>query len=253
MNSIAFNGLSLQGLTALVTGAGRGIGRGCAELIAARGAHVVAVARSADEVESLCKDIKAAGGSCEGQAVDVTDTQAMRRMIAGLDRLDILLNNAGTNAPQSFLDVDEETFDRIMGLNVRAAFLVAQSAAQRMVAQGSGTIIFMSSQMGHVGGANRTVYCASKHAIEGLTKAMAVELGPRGLRINAVGPTFVETPMTRPYLKDEAFMTDVQGRIPLGRLGSIEDVAEAVCYLASPAAAMVNGHSLLVDGGWTAH
>jgi NAD(P)-dependent dehydrogenase (short-subunit alcohol dehydrogenase family) len=182
----------------------------------------------------------------------VTDLDTVRLIIEGLERLDILVNNAGTNIPQPFIDIEEETLDKVMTINFRSAFLVAQAAARKMIPQRTGSIIHMSSQMGHVGGAKRTVYCASKHAIEGLTKAMAVELGPLGVRVNTVAPTFVETPMTKPFLQDEAFRAEVYASIPLGRVATTEDIAEAVCFLASPASKMINGHSLLVDGGWTA-
>lgn len=245
-------GVALAGMTALVTGAGRGIGRGCAKLLAARGAQVVALSRTASELEDLCRDIAGSGGSALPCCVDVTDSAAVRKVIEKLPRLDILVNNAGTNLPQPFVEVEENTLDRLLAVNVRAAFLVAQAAARRMLERGAGSIVHMSSQLGHVGAAKRSVYCASKHAIEGLTKAMAVELGPFGIRVNAVGPTFVETPMTRPFFEDESFRAEVFASIPLGRLASIEDVAEAVCFLASPAAKSINGHSLLVDGGWTA-
>ena len=242
----------LDGLTALVTGAGRGIGRGCAMLLATRGAHVVVLSRTASELETLCHEIEASGGSAEPRAVDVTNASAVRQIIDDLRRLDILVNNAGTNIPRPFLEVEEDVLDRLFAVNVRAAFLVAQAAARRMVEQSSGSIIHMSSQLGHVGAPKRSVYCATKHAIEGLTKSMAVELGPLGIRVNAVGPTFVETPMTRPFLEDENFLAEVRASIPLGRLATIEDIAEAVCFLAAPTAKMINGHSLLVDGGWTA-
>jgi NAD(P)-dependent dehydrogenase (short-subunit alcohol dehydrogenase family) len=242
----------LDGLTALVTGAGRGIGRACALLLAERGAHVITISRTGGELDMLCGEIGAAGGSAEARPADVTDLDTVRLIIEGLERLDILVNNAGTNIPQPFIDIEEETLDKVMTINFRSAFLVAQAAARKMIPQRTGSIIHMSSQMGHVGGAKRTVYCASKHAIEGLTKAMAVELGPLGVRVNTVAPTFVETPMTKPFLQDEAFRAEVYASIPLGCVATTEDIAEAVCFLASPASKMINGHSLLVDGGWTA-
>jgi NAD(P)-dependent dehydrogenase (short-subunit alcohol dehydrogenase family) len=161
------------------------------------------------------------------------------------------VNNAGWNRPQPFLEVDVETLDRMLALNVRAAFLVAQRAARMMRDQG-GVIINMSSQMGHVGSPNRTVYCATKHAIEGLTKAMAVELAPFGIRVISLAPTFVETPLSRTFLADPAFNRLVLDKIALGRLATLEEIAAAAVYLASPAAGAVTGSSLLVDGGWTA-
>ena len=184
---------------------------------------------------------------------DVTDSAAVRRAVADLGALDILVNNAGLNRPQPFLEVDEDTLDRLLTLNVRAAFLVAQASARRMVAQGEGVIINMSSQMGHVGSErDRTVYVMTKHAIEGLTKAMAVELAPKGVRVVSIAPTFIDTPLVRPFFDDPTFRKWVLDHIPLGRLGTVEEVASAVVFLASPAAALVTGSSLLVDGGWTA-
>jgi len=156
------------------------------------------------------------------------------------------------NIPEPLLEVSEDHLDALLALNVRATFVTLQAAARRMVERGAGSIVLLSSQMGHVGAAGRTVYCATKHAVEGLTKAAAVELAPHGVRVNAVAPTFVETPMTAPFLADRAFRTETVGRIPLGRLGRVEDVTAGVVFLASDAAALITGTSLLVDGGWTA-
>jgi NAD(P)-dependent dehydrogenase (short-subunit alcohol dehydrogenase family) len=167
--------------------------------------------------------------------------------------IDILVNNAGMNRPLLVEDVDIGTLDQMLSLNVRAAFLVAQAAARSMLAHGrGGSIINITSQMGHVGSPKRTVYCMTKHALEGLTKAMAVELAPRGIRVNSVAPTFIETPMTKPMLDNPDFLGFVKSMIPLGKIGQPQDVAAAVLYLASPASGMVTGTSLLVDGGWTA-
>jgi NAD(P)-dependent dehydrogenase (short-subunit alcohol dehydrogenase family) len=243
----------LDGQVALVSGAGRGIGRGCALALADAGAEVIALSRTEAELLTLAREIEAAGGRARALVCDVTDTAAVRAAIAGLERLDVLLNNAGSNQPQPFLEVEEAVLDRLLALNVKAAFVVAQAAARVMARSGGGAIVNMSSQMGHVGGAGRTVYCATKHAIEGLTKAMAVDLAPYNIRVNAVAPTFVETPLTRPFFEDPAFKALVLDKILLGRLARIEEVAAAVVYLASPAAAMITGTSLLVDGGWTAH
>jgi NAD(P)-dependent dehydrogenase (short-subunit alcohol dehydrogenase family) len=182
----------------------------------------------------------------------------MRNAFAGIERLDILVNNAGLNRPRPFLEVDEATLDQLLTLNVRAAFLVAQAAARLMVTRngkkgGSGVIINMSSQMGHVGSElNRTVYVMTKHAVEGLTKAMAVELAPKGVRVVSIAPTFVQTPLTKPFFDDPETRKWILDRIPLGRGGTVEEVAQAVVFLASPAASLVTGSSLLVDGGWTA-
>jgi NAD(P)-dependent dehydrogenase (short-subunit alcohol dehydrogenase family) len=184
---------------------------------------------------------------------DVTDSRQVEEAVDFLEQVDILVNNAGTNVPEPFLEVSEDNLDRMLAVNVKGVFLVAQAAARRMVERGEGgSIINISSQMGHVGAPRRTVYCATKHAVEGLTKAMAVELAPHKVRVNSVAPTFVETPMTKPLLEDETLREDTLSRIPLGRLGRVEDVTGAVLFLASPAAGLITGASLLVDGGWTA-
>lgn len=239
----------LEGGVALVTGAGRGIGRATAEGLASAGARVIAVARSEGDLAELeAHD----SGRIETWTADVTDDAFVER-VAAVDGLSILVNNAGGNRPQPFVDVDTESLDFVIDLNVRATFRVAQAAAKAMLAQSiQGSIVNMSSQMGHVGSPKRSVYCMTKHAVEGLTKAMAVELAASGIRVNAVAPTFVETPLTKPMLEDPAFRDFVFGMIPMQKLATYEDVVAAVLYLASPAAGMVTGHSLKVDGGWTA-
>ena len=243
----------LDGKIALITGAGRGIGRAVALALAAAGAELVLVSRTAGELDEVAGAIKSSGGKARPLVLDVTRSDAVRDAFAGLERLDILVNNAGINRPQPFLDVNEPTLDLLLGLNVRAAFVVAQAAARLMVAKGGGVIINVSSQMGHVGSdLNRTVYVMTKHAVEGLTKAMAVELAPKGVRVVSIAPTFITTPLTKPFFDDPVFRKWVLDRIPLGRLGTVEEVASAVVFLASPAASLVTGSSLLVDGGWTA-
>ena len=243
----------LDGKIALVTGAGRGIGRAVALALAAAGAELVLVSRSRSQLDEVAREIASAGGKARVVPCDVTDSAAVRDAFAGLARLNILVNNAGLNRPQPFLEVDEATLDLLLGLNVRAAFVVAQAAGLIMVRQNEGVIINMSSQMGHVGSElNRTVYVMTKHALEGLTKAMAVELAPKGVRVVSVAPTFVETPLTKPFFEDPVFKKWVLDRIPLGRLGTADEVAQAVVFLASPAAGLVTGSSLLLDGGWTA-
>jgi NAD(P)-dependent dehydrogenase (short-subunit alcohol dehydrogenase family) len=243
----------LDGKTALVTGAGRGIGRATALALAAPRAEQILVSRTPSQLDEVAREIASQGGKAQALPFDVTDSAAVRDAFAGLGRLDILVNNAGLNRPQPFLEVNEATLDLLLGLNVRAAFLVAQAAARLMVACGGGVIINMSSQLGHVGSElNRTVYVMTKHALEGLTKAMAVELAPKGVRVVSIAPTFITTPLTKPFFDDPAFKKWVLDRIPLGRLGTVEEVASAVVFLASPAASLVTGSSLLVDGGWTA-
>ena len=240
---------SLEGNVALVTGAGRGIGRGCAEALADAGAKVIAVARSADDLEKVGAH---PSGLIETWREDVAGEDILGR-IEQVNGLSILVNNAGTNRPGPFEQTGAESLDAVLDLNVRAAFRVSQAAVRTMLAQEiRGSVVHMSSQMGHVGSPGRTVYCMTKHAIEGLTKAMAVELAPRGIRVNAVAPTFVETPLTRPMLENPEFREFVMNNIPLGELATIEDVVAAVLYLVSPAAGRVTGHSLKVDGGWTA-
>jgi NAD(P)-dependent dehydrogenase (short-subunit alcohol dehydrogenase family) len=239
----------LDGQVAIVTGAGRGIGRGCAEALADAGARVIAVARSEDELAEVAAH---GSGLIEAWQGDVTGDDLLQK-IEAIEGLSILVNNAGGNRPQPFVDVDDESLDFVIDLNVRAAFRVAQAAARSMLAAGTkGSIVHMSSQMGHVGSPNRSVYCMTKHAIEGLTKAMAVELAPKGIRVNSVAPTFIETPLTKPMLDDPEFRDFVFGMIPMGKLGTIDDVVAAVMYLVSSGAGMITGHSLKVDGGWTA-
>jgi NAD(P)-dependent dehydrogenase (short-subunit alcohol dehydrogenase family) len=243
----------LDGRLAVVTGAGRGIGRGCALALAEAGADVVAISRTRGELEQVAGAIEAAGRRARVVTCDVTDAAAVARAFASLDRVDVLVAAAGANVPEPFLDVGEARFDALMAVNVKGTFLAAQAAARRMVAAGrGGAIVLVSSQMGRVGAPNRTVYCAAKHAVEGLTRAAAVELAPAGIRVNAVAPTFVETPMTRPFLADPAFRAEVEAQIPLGRVGQVDDVVGAVVFLASAAASLVTGASLAIDGGWTA-
>ena len=238
--------------TVVITGASRGIGRGCALAFAAQGAEVILVGRDAAALAEVATQAHKLGGSARAMVCDVTRDEEVGRLFAELQTCDVLVNSAGGNRPQPFLDVDASTLDSLLNLNVRSMFLTAQAAARLMVPRRAGAIINMSSQMGHVGAVNRTVYCMTKHAIEGLTKAMAVELGPSGVRVNAVAPTYIETPMTRPFFEQPEFKQDVLSRIPLGRLGTVDEVAAAVLFLASPAAALITGTSLRVDGGYTA-
>jgi NAD(P)-dependent dehydrogenase (short-subunit alcohol dehydrogenase family) len=247
------NRFRLDGKVALVTGAGRGLGRAIALALAAAGAEVLLNSRTPAQLDEVAGEIARTGGKARPLPFDVTDTAELGAAFAGLPRLDILVNNAGINRPQAFLEVDEPTLDLMLTLNVRAAFLVAQAAARLMVREGGGVIVNMSSQMGHVGSErDRTVYVMTKHAVEGMTKAMAAELAPKGVRVVSIAPTFIMTQLTKPFFDDPVFKQWVLDRIPLGRLGTVEEVAAAVVFLASPAAALVTGSSLLVDGGWTA-
>jgi NAD(P)-dependent dehydrogenase (short-subunit alcohol dehydrogenase family) len=243
----------LDGRRALVTGAGRGIGLGVATAFAEAGAHVTLCARSTDEIDGAADALRGKGWLADALPCDVTDLDAFAAAIAEAPPHDIFFNNAGMNRPKPFVDVPVEDFDAIMGLNVRAAFFAAQAVVRKLIAAGMpGSIINMSSQMGHVGGANRSLYCASKWAMEGFSRAMAIELGPHGIRVNTLCPTYIETPMTRPYFEDEAFRRGVVSKIKLGRLGTVNDLMGAAVFLASDASALMTGSSLLVDGGWTA-
>lgn len=234
-----------SGQTVLITGASRGIGRAIALAFRECGAFVIASARASKELDSLSEIL---GETGEIWAEDATTDDFLSR-IKALNKLDILINNIGINFPEGFTDVSDEHLDKMLDLNVRSTFRISRESVKLM--QSGSSVINITSQMGHVGSPNRTTYCMTKHAIEGLTKAMAVELAPKGIRVNSVAPTFIETDMTRGWFSDAKFMEFVRRMIPLGKVGQPEDVASAVIYLCSQGAKMVTGHSLLVDGGWT--
>lgn len=243
----------LDGRRAVVTGAGRGIGLASAAALAEAGADVTLVARSLDEIQAAAAEIVAAGGRAVAAQLDVTDLSAVARFFAERPAFDILVNNAGTNRPMSMIDVAEADFDAVLDLNLKSSFFVAQAVVRRMIEDGvAGSLIHMGSQMGHVGGINRSLYCASKWGLEGMNKAFALDLAQHRIRSNTIAPTFIETLLTRPYFEDGAFRSGVLEKIKLGRLGQVTDLMGAVLFLASDASAMMTGTSLIVDGGWTA-
>jgi NAD(P)-dependent dehydrogenase (short-subunit alcohol dehydrogenase family) len=246
----------LDGVHAFVTGAGRGLGRACALALAEAGATVTVAARSGEELEAVGEEIAAGGGVARTAAVDVTDAAALDRAVAGADEvapLRILVTAAGINRPGPSADYDLADWDLLTAVNVRGTFAACQAVGRRMLAHGEGgRIVTMSSQMGVVGFPGRAAYCATKHAVNGLTKALAVEWAPQGIAVNAVAPTFVETPMTRPMFEDAEFAAEVRRRLPGGEIAQLEDVAAAVLYLTSARSKSVTGHVLAVDGGWTA-
>lgn len=243
----------LDGRRALVSGAGRGIGLAAAVALADAGAHVTLVSRSEAELVQACEAIRATGGQCDHLVLDVTDAGAVTRDIAAHGPFHVLVNNAGTNRPKPLVDVTDDDIDAIMDLNVKATFYVTRAVVKGLQAAGErGSIINVSSQMGLVGSPRRTVYCASKHAMEGMTKALAWEVGRDGIRVNTVCPTFIETALTETMFKDEGFRDWVTSRIALGRVGRLEEVMGAIVFLASDASSLVTGSALMLDGGWTA-
>lgn len=245
--------MRLDGKAALVTGAGRGIGLASAHALAQAGARVVLAARSAQEIEAASAAIRAAGAQATAEPLDVTDSAAVTAFVAQHGPFDILINNAGTNRPSLITEMQDADYDAVMDLNVKATMFVTREVARGLIATGRpGSIITISSQMGHVGGPKRALYCATKHAVEGMTKALAWELGPHKIRANTICPTFIETAMTEKMFADPVFRTYVESRIALGRIGKLEDIMGAVVFLASEASAMVTGSALMVDGGWTA-
>tara|TARA_Y100000739_G_scaffold220134_1_gene219297 strand:+ start:585 stop:1355 length:771 start_codon:yes stop_codon:yes gene_type:complete len=242
----------LDGRRALITGGGRGIGLAAAAALAEARAHVTLAARTKSEIEEAADTILSEGGSANAIVLDMLDTAAVKDAVAAAKPFDILINNAGTNRPKTMADTTEEDFDAILDLNLRAAYFVTQAVTNKMLAAKiQGSVINISSQMGHVGGPLRTVYCSSKWAVEGFTKSLAMELGPHGIRVNSIAPTVIETPLAKEMLKDSEFRNAVISKIKLGRIGEVEDLMGAIVFLASDAARMITGASLLIDGGWT--
>lgn len=245
--------MRLDGKIALVTGAGRGIGLAAAHALAQAGAHVTLVARNAHDIEAASGEICKSGGRAVSRTLDVTDSQAVKVFVEQHGPFNILVNNAGTNRPSLITEMEDADYDAVMDLNVKATMFVTREVARGLIAAGKpGSIITISSQMGHVGGPKRVLYCATKHAVEGMTKSLAWELGPHNIRANTLCPTFIETAMTEHMFSDTDFRRYVESRIALGRIGKLEDIMGGVVFLASEAAAMVTGSALMVDGGWTA-
>lgn len=243
----------LEGKRALVTGAGRGIGRGITAALARAGATVTLVARTRAEIEGTAALLRTEGHQADAAVLDVSDLDAVDAFFRSRPAFQVLVNNAGTNRPRPMMEVSEEDFDAVVGLNLKSAFFVSQAVVRCMIEEKcGGSLIHMGSQMGHVGGSGRSVYCASKWGLEGMSKAFALDLAPFSIRSNVIAPTFIETPLTAPFFEDEAFRTSVLSKIKIARLGTVEDVMGAVVFLASDASLLMTGASLLLDGGWTA-
>lgn len=237
----------------MVTGASRGIGFAAAAALAQAGATVTLLARGLRQLEQAATRLREESGKVEIMPLDVLATAKVKNYIASSTPFNILVNNAGTNVPTPFIDVSEEDYDSLFDLNVRAAFFMAQAVARQLIKHKlPGSIINVSSQMGHVGGIERTVYCATKHAMEGFTKAMAWDLGAHSIRVNTICPTFVDTELIRPHLAQSSFKQYVLTKIALGRIGKVEELMAAVVFLASDASSLMTGSALTVDGGWTA-
>jgi len=243
----------LEGKRALVTGAGRGIGLAAAAALGQAGAVVTLVARSKNEIHQATEAINSSGGNAHFETLDVSQLDKVEAFFAKRPAFHILVNNAGTNRPKPLLEVTEDDYDAVLDLNLKSAIFVTRACAKRMIDEHvQGSIIHISSQLGHVGSPNRSIYCASKWGLEGFSKALALELAPHGIRSNTICPTYIETPLTQPYFEDKSFLQSVLKNIKLGRLGQVEDLMGPVIFLASEASALMTGSSLMVDGGWTA-
>ena len=248
---------NLKNKTAVVTGAGKGIGRACAIALAEAGANLVIISRTKKDLDQVSKIIKKLRVKCKSYQCDITNYDQIKEIINAQMKIDILVNNAGNNIPEHFTKVKTKNMEYLVKINTIASFNLAQLCALKMIKsknrkRNGGAIVNMSSQMGHVGGPIRSVYNMTKFGLEGLTKGMSIDLAKYNIRVNTVCPTFVVTPMTKKFFKDKKFIKEVLGNIPLGRFAELSDVATAVVYLASDAASMITGTSLLVDGGWTA-
>jgi len=246
-------GFRVDSRRALVTGASRGIGLAAAAALADAGAVVTLAARSAAELDQTCELIRQAGGQCDSLLLDVTDSKAVTEQLAAREPYQILVNNAGTNRPRPLVEVEDSDIEAVIDLNLKATLYVARAVARGLLKAGlPGSIINVSSQMGHVGSPRRTLYCASKHAVEGMSKALAWELGPARIRVNTLCPTFIETALTAPMFEDAGFRDWVLSRIALGRIGQLHEIMGPVVFLASDASSLMTGSALMLDGGWTA-
>ena len=246
--------INLKKKYALVTGAGKGLGRACSIALAEAGATVIALSRTQSDLDKLEKDVKKIKGKIIKIECDVMNYQDLKENLNKIKIIDILVNNAGTNIPEPFENIKQSSMNYLVDLNLKAAFNVAQLVVKKMLKnkKRSGSIINMSSQLGHVGMIGRNVYNMTKFGIEGLTKGMGVELAKKNIRVNSVAPTFVETPMVKRFFKNNKFKKLVLGKIPIGKVATESDIATTVCFLASPASSMITGTSIIIDGGWTA-
>ena len=248
---------NLKNKAALVTGAGKGLGKACAVALAEAGANLIIISRTNKDLQQVSRIIKKFKVKCKSYVCDITNYNEIKKIINKQSRIDVLINNAGTNIPEYITKVKRENMEYMVKINNIAAFNLAQLCAIKMIKTKNrkkigGSIVNMSSQMGHVSGPKRTVYSMNKFGVEGLTKGMALELAKYNIRVNAISPTFVVTPMTKKFLKNKKFKRDVLNNIPLGRFAELPEISSAVVFLASDAASMITGTSLLVDGGWTA-
>ena len=248
---------NLKNKTALVTGAGKGLGRACAIALSEGGSNLIIISRTKKDLSEVSKIIKKNKSKCKSYVCDLTNYSEIKKIINEQPRIDILVNNAGNNIPEHFTKVKTKNMEHLVNINTIAAFNIAQLCALKMIKlknrkKVGGSIVNMSSQMGHVGGPIRSVYNMNKFGIEGLTKGMAIDLAKYNIRVNSIAPTFVVTPMTRKFLKNKKFRKETLNNIPLGRFAEMSEISSAVVFLASDAASMITGTSLLVDGGWTA-
>ena len=248
---------NLKNKTAVVTGAGKGLGKACAIALAEAGANLIIISRTKKDLDEVCKKVKKLKIKCKSYVCDITIYNEIKGIINKQAKIDILVNNAGNNIPQHFTKVKTKDMEHLVKINTMATFNLAQLCALKMIKSKNrkkigGAIVNMSSQMGHVGGPIRSVYNMTKFGLEGLTKGMSIDLAKYNIRVNTVCPTFVVTPMTKEFLKSKKFKREVLGNIPLGRFAELSDIATATVFLASDAASMITGTSLLVDGGWTA-